>query len=79
MRELQTASSEIDRYLYQDFFMAAGEALLILDQDDCIVDANPAAQRLLGIDDLTGAREKAYAMADQIQFEGKQLRRDIGA
>ena len=54
MRELQTASSTTDRYLYQDFFMAAGEALLILDKDDCIVDANPAAQRLLAIDDLTG-------------------------
>lgn len=54
MRELQSAPSTIDGYLYQDFFMAAGEALLILDDDYCIVDANPAAQRLLGIDDGSG-------------------------
>jgi signal transduction histidine kinase len=54
MRELHTASSTTHSYLYQDFFVAAGEALLILDRDDCIVDANPAAQRLLGIDDMSG-------------------------
>ncbi|HET8897445.1 MAG TPA: phosphoribosylamine--glycine ligase [Rhodanobacteraceae bacterium] len=29
-------------------------------------------------DDLTLARENAYALAAQIQFDGKQLRRDIG-
>ena len=29
-------------------------------------------------DDLASAREKAYEMADQIRFEGQQLRRDIG-
>ena len=29
-------------------------------------------------DDLKGALDKAYAACDQIQFEGKTLRRDIG-
>lgn len=39
--------------------------------------------RVLGVTawakDLPGARAKAYAAADQIQFEGAQIRHDIGA
>jgi len=29
-------------------------------------------------DDISDARKKAYAAADKIQFDGKQMRTDIG-
>src|SRR5690606_30043817 len=41
-----------------------------------------AGGRVLGVSargsDLVVARDRAYAAADQIQFRGKQMRRDIG-